>query len=175
LIFVTVGNAHNPFPRLVEAADRVAARLDEQVIVQSGHTPYQARHATQIPFLGLEEYEGLIARARIVVGHAGSGSVISAFRSGKPLILMPRRTCYGEHVNDHQLDLAGMLAADERVRVVHSAEELWAAIASPPRGHRAALRAAPLVGVLQAWIDRNLGGHGPARGSRAPGAKVGNV
>lgn len=153
MIFVTVGNAHNPFERLVRAADDVAARLEERVLVQSGHTRFQTRHAEQVAFLGLEDYEASAGQARLIVAHAGSGSVITAFRLGKPLILMARRKQFAEHVNDHQLELAAALRADPRVRVVENAEELWAAIASPPVGVAAEAGRAPLVEVLQAWVE----------------------
>jgi UDP-N-acetylglucosamine transferase subunit ALG13 len=161
LIFVTVGNAHNPFERLVRAADELAARLEEPVLVQSGHTAYQARHAEQVAFLGLDAYETAVQQARLIVAHAGSGSVIAAFRYGKPLILMPRRRQFGEHVNDHQLELTAALAADPRVRVVQNADELWAAIASPPVGRVANAGCPPLVGVLQMWLEAWIGGDRP--------------
>lgn len=153
LIFVTVGNAHNGFDRLVRAADEAAGRLEESVVIQSGHTRCATRHARCLPFLGLEEYETLAQEARLIVAHAGSGSVITAFRWGKPLILMPRRKRYGEHVNDHQLELAGALAGDERVRVVETAEELWRAIQSPPIGRTSGQGTPPLLRVLEAWLE----------------------
>jgi UDP-N-acetylglucosamine transferase subunit ALG13 len=154
LIFVTVGNSHNPFQRLIRAADDAAARLDEPVVIQSGHSPRDTRHARCVPFLGLDEYEAQARQSRLIVAHAGSGSVITAFRHGKPLILMARRKRFGEHVNDHQLELAGALRGDERVRVVESAEELWHAIQTPPSGRPAGTGTPPLLGVLGEWLER---------------------
>lgn len=154
MIFVTVGNAHEPFERLVRAADQAAARLAEPVLIQSGHTPYQVRHARCVPFLRLEQYEAVAREARLIVAHAGSGSVITAFGHGKPLILMARRKCYGEHVNDHQLELAVVLAADERVRVVDNVDELWQAIQTPPSARPAAAGVPPLLRVLGDWLER---------------------
>jgi UDP-N-acetylglucosamine transferase subunit ALG13 len=158
LILVTVGNAHHPFERLVHAADEIAARLEERVLIQSGHTPCQTRHAEQVAFLAVDDYEAAAAEARLIVAHAGSGSVITAFRQGKPLIVMPRLKRFGEHVNDHQLELAVALAGDSRVRVVQNAEELGAAIGTPPAGRVAEAGRAPLVGVLGAWLEAWVGG-----------------
>ncbi len=38
MIFVTVGTHHQGFDRLVQAADELAAELDEQVVIQRGVT-----------------------------------------------------------------------------------------------------------------------------------------
>ena len=99
MIFVTVGNARTPFLAWFEAADQAAARLDEEMVIQSGHTPYCAEHAQQVAFLDLDAFARAMRRARIIVAHAGCGSTMTAIQMGKPIIVMPRRKRFGEHVN----------------------------------------------------------------------------
>jgi UDP-N-acetylglucosamine transferase subunit ALG13 len=153
LIFVTVGNVRRPFVRLVEAADRAAALGDEEFFVQSGHTPYQTRCARQVAFLSLPEYDRLVAQARLVIAHAGSGSIIAAFRYGKPIIVMPRQKRYGEHVNDHQLEIAGQFARQGLLRRVDTFEELCAALQAPLLCVAGAnTRRPPLLAVLEDWV-----------------------
>jgi UDP-N-acetylglucosamine transferase subunit ALG13 len=45
----------------------------------------------------------LMARARIVVGHAGPGTVLDARRAGRLPVIVPRLARFGEVVDDHQV------------------------------------------------------------------------
>jgi UDP-N-acetylglucosamine--N-acetylmuramyl-(pentapeptide) pyrophosphoryl-undecaprenol N-acetylglucosamine transferase len=48
-----------------------------------------------------------IAEADVVITHAGVGSIIDSLEHGKAPLLAIRRAAQGEHVDDHQLDIAG--------------------------------------------------------------------
>ena len=39
------------------------------------------------------------------ITHGGTGAIIGAVKKGKKVIAVPRRAKYGEHVDDHQLQL----------------------------------------------------------------------
>lgn len=105
MIFVTTGT-QLPFARLIDAMAEIAPHLDERIVAQVG--PDTA------PRAGLDLHETLtpeafaqhFQEARVVVAHAGIGSILSAQRYGRPLILMPRRHDLGEHRNDHQMATA---------------------------------------------------------------------
>jgi UDP-N-acetylglucosamine transferase subunit ALG13 len=45
-----------------------------------------------------------------VVAHAGTGSALAALEAGKCAILVPRERAHGEHVDDHQVEMARELA-----------------------------------------------------------------
>jgi UDP-N-acetylglucosamine transferase subunit ALG13 len=62
--------------------------------------------------------------ARIVVAHAGMGSILMAAEAGKPIVILPRRADLGEHRNDHQLDTAAEMSALSNVHVVEDAAQL---------------------------------------------------
>jgi UDP-N-acetylglucosamine transferase subunit ALG13 len=64
---------------------------------------------------------------------------MSAIRLGKMPIVMPRRKRYGEHVNDHQVQLVDALAAEQRIIPVHEPEDLEAAVLEARRRTRTAL------------------------------------
>jgi UDP-N-acetylglucosamine transferase subunit ALG13 len=102
MIFVTTGT-QLPFPRLVSAMDDLAPRLGERIIAQIGPDPQPYPALEIIDHLLPARFESLIAEARVIVGHAGIGTIMAARRHGKPLILMARRHDLGEHRNDHQL------------------------------------------------------------------------
>ena len=46
-----------------------------------------------------------MAQADLVITHAGTGAIIGAVKQGKKVIAVPRLAKYGEHVDDHQLQI----------------------------------------------------------------------
>jgi len=126
LIFVTVGT-QLPFDRLVKAVDDWAAsRGIKDVVAQAGQSKLDAaaiRTFPAAPQAQIEEYE---RAAQLIVGHAGIGTILAAAELGKPLIIMPRRRCFGEHRNDHQLATADRFRERPGIYVAMSAEELHA-------------------------------------------------
>lgn len=58
--------------------------------------------------IGRNEYEKYVEQADVIISHAGTGSVIPPLKKGKKVIVFPRRECYGEHLDDHQLELANI-------------------------------------------------------------------
>ena len=62
-----------------------------------------ARGSTSSPFDELVEH---VRRARVVVSHAGVGSVLTALANGKRPVVVPRLHRFGEAVDDHQLPFA---------------------------------------------------------------------
>lgn len=105
VIFATVGT-QLAFPRLMEALDALAPQLGEEVVAQVGPDPGDYPNLKSQASVSPEEFEHLFTGARLVIGHAGVGTILSAKRFGKSLVLMPRRHALGEHRNDHQLATA---------------------------------------------------------------------
>lgn len=125
---ITVGNARQSFRRLLDAVAAHLSLLPPPVVVQHGHTPFSAAHCRAVDFMSMQEYADHISRARIVIMHAGAGSLIHALEAGKRPIVMPRRKKFGEHVNDHQVELAQALAAEGRVLLIESDRDLVVAL-----------------------------------------------
>ena len=105
MIFITVGT-QLPFPRLIQAMDVLAPDLGEEVFAQAGPEPGEVKNLDVLTHLAPAEFEAKFRAARVVVAHAGIGTILSAKRFGKPLVLLPRRADLGEHRNDHQLATA---------------------------------------------------------------------
>ncbi|ABV95845.1 glycosyltransferase 28 domain (plasmid) [Dinoroseobacter shibae DFL 12 = DSM 16493] len=101
MIFVTVGT-QLPFPRLIAAMAEEAARLQLEVTAQVGPDPGTWPGLTVHAHLPPPRFEALFAAAEVVVAHAGIGTILSARRMGKPLIICPRDAARGEHRNNHQ-------------------------------------------------------------------------
>lgn len=154
MIFVTTGT-QLPFARMIDAVARIAADLDEEIIAQVGpDTTARAfpTHATLAP----AQFTEFFTNARVVVAHAGIGSILSAKKFGKPVILMPRKHELGEHRNDHQMATArevdgipGVYIAwdEDQLAGFLSRDDLVACDTTPSP------RAAQLIDYLKAAID----------------------
>lgn len=102
MILVTVGMQLG-FDRLIEAMDAIAPTLGQEIIAQTGKGEYRPKHMEMHEKIAPQEFEALVERCSLIVSHAGIGSVLTAQRYGKPIILFPRRHALGEHRNDHQV------------------------------------------------------------------------
>jgi UDP-N-acetylglucosamine transferase subunit ALG13 len=125
VIFVTVGTCE-PFERLMLAVDEL--RLDERVVVQTGLSSTIPRHAETVDFLPYDELVALVREARLVVTHAGVGSILTALLNGAKPVVVPRLGRHGDAVDDHQLELAERLERMGLVELVRETSELAAAV-----------------------------------------------
>lgn len=107
MILVMLGTQNNSFHRLLEEIDKLIdiGKIQEEVIVQAGYTKYESKNMKIIDFLPSEELEKLEQQANCIITHGGVGSIIGSIEKGKKVIAVPRLKQYGEHVNDHQLDI----------------------------------------------------------------------
>jgi beta-1,4-N-acetylglucosaminyltransferase len=163
MILVTVGTNEARFDRLLLAVDGIAG--EEELIVQHGGSPVRPSGALCFESLPYEELGALIRRARVVVAHAGVGSVLTALANGKRPVVVPRLKRFGEAVDDHQLAFGRRLAEAGLVTFVEDPGGLRAAVAAPPEAASLELRADPrLVEDLRGYlvdVVRRRGEAGP--------------
>jgi len=129
-IFIALGTHPQQFNRLLEKVDSLLEerKLKAQVFAQTGNSTYKPEHFPSKKFLAPKEFEEEFKKADLAITHGGAGSIISALRYKKPLLIAPRLKEYGEHTDNHQLDLA--LALDKRGKAIAvlDLEKLGAAI-----------------------------------------------
>ena len=124
MIFVTVGTMF-PFDRLVRAIDEIAPFFaGEEFASQIGDSEYRPRNMSHWPMLSMQEFAGNVSRSKLIVAHAGMGSVITALGAQKPIVLLPRRQELGEHTTDHQVATANWLMRKKGVHVAMHEDEL---------------------------------------------------
>lgn len=123
MIFVTIGT-QIPFDRLIEMLDRIAPELDEEIYAQVLKGKYKPKHIKTLDFIEPDEFEEVFVQARLVVAHAGMGTILSALRNSKPLIIFPRIAALGEHRNDHQSATAMMIKEKKYAYVATNEKEL---------------------------------------------------
>ncbi len=128
MIFVTVSGW--AFERLIKAVDELvgSGKIKEKVVMQIGNTKYEPKNCEWFRFENLKRILELNRTARVVVAHAGAGCIITALQFKKPLVIVPRYKRFGEHVNDHQLDLAGALDTKGIAAAVYDISDLLSAI-----------------------------------------------
>jgi len=131
VILLTVGT-QLPFDRLVRLVDEIAPTLDQPVYAQIGRAIYLPRNMAYERAIDPVSFEALMAKTTLVVAHAGIGTVMTAQRHGKPLIVFPRLANLGEHRNDHQRATANALAGRKGIYVAHSPTELEVLLKLPP-------------------------------------------
>jgi UDP-N-acetylglucosamine--N-acetylmuramyl-(pentapeptide) pyrophosphoryl-undecaprenol N-acetylglucosamine transferase len=105
-----------PFLRLLWACAR-AVPADAAVLWQTGSTRWpddppsrRTESDRAVAALSPRALAAAFAAADVVVSHAGVGNALVALRAGKCPLIVPRRKRFGEHVDDHQAELAAWLA-----------------------------------------------------------------
>lgn len=103
MIFVTLGSQKFQFNRLLKAVDEL--QTDEEIFAQIGYSDYKPQNYNYKDFLDREEFAVWEEKADIVITHGGTGAIIGAVKKNKKVIAVPRLAKYGEHVDDHQIQL----------------------------------------------------------------------
>lgn len=121
MIFLTIGT-HEPFDRLIRAVDEWCALNGKgaQVFGQIADPRpegWRPRHFEWVARLSPQEYEQRCRSARLLVSHAGMGSILTALSYAKPIVIMPRRGHLRETRNDHQFTTVRMLGSRPGIHV----------------------------------------------------------
>jgi len=130
MIFVTVGTHTQGFERLVKEVDSLAGigKINDEVIMQIGNTEYEPKNCKWFRFESFKKILELNKNARVIITHAGAGCILTALQFEKPLIVVPRYKKFGEHINDHQCDLAEALDESGKAVALHDINELEGAL-----------------------------------------------
>ena len=129
MILVTVGASNLPFDRLVEAADGLSAG-GETVVLQYGAARVRPRRAVSFDYLPFTELQEWVSKARLVVCHAGIGSVGLCLSIGLHPIVVPRRKRLHECVDEHQVTFGRRLAELGLATTVEDVSQLPRAVRS---------------------------------------------
>ncbi|WP_035537133.1 glycosyltransferase [Paraburkholderia hospita] len=159
MIFLTVGT-QMPFDRLVRLTDCWAEKHPEvkvfAQICNGACTPVNINYSA---FLSREEMERLTTEATLVISHAGMGSILTARRLRKPIVVVPRQHRLNEHRNDHQIDTARSLEGLVGIHVCWQESEFDEIIKSALEGaqrldfDRQDRGSSDLSSCLAAWVN----------------------
>lgn len=124
MIFLSVGT-QLPFDRMVRLVDQWAARNPSlEIYGQILNGDFSPRHFQYSSHLASEVFVRHFREADLIVSHAGMGNIITSLELQKPIIVVPRRSEFREHRNDHQLATVEKFRSYESVFAVENLGEL---------------------------------------------------
>ena len=125
MIFVTLGTQDKKFTRLLDCIEKNIKNgvIKDEVIVQAGSTSYQSDVMEIKPFLDRDEFKKYLMDAKVIITHGGVGTILEALKNGKKVIGAARLEKYGEHVNDHQVQLLTRFDEDKYIIYAENLDE----------------------------------------------------
>ena len=107
MVLITLGTQDKPFNRLLEEVDKQIelGNIKDEVIVQAGFTKYTSKNMKIFDLVDREKFGELINNCDLLITHGGVGSILTGLKNKKKVIAVPRLSKYGEHVNDHQVQI----------------------------------------------------------------------
>jgi len=158
MILVTVGTHNQPFDRLLKEIDRLVEQeeIKDKVIAQIGYSKYKPRNYQYFTFTSWKKILKLNNIADIIITHGGAGNLILASHINKPIVVVPRMKHYGEHVDNHQLQLVRELEKQGRVIAVYDINELGKAVKkakSFKSGKRSREKERRIVSIVRHYIE----------------------
>jgi len=126
MIFVTVGLEKFSFSRLIRAVDSLARRdiLKEEVFMQIGSGDYVPQHCSWKEKMSFALFIRRLESCRIVISHAGVGTILLSIQNNKIPIVIPRLKRFKEAVDDHQLDLVRELDKSNAIIPLYDMRDL---------------------------------------------------
>jgi UDP-N-acetylglucosamine transferase subunit ALG13 len=129
VILVTIGSVM-PFDRLIRVVDQLAPSWpDDKCFAQIGDGKYEPVNMRFSRMLGTREFAEAVKASRLIIAHAGMGSVITAMEANKPIVILPRKMEFEEHTTDHQMATARWLSGRRGVYVAFEEADLSRAVA----------------------------------------------
>lgn len=126
MIFVCLGTQIFQMNRLLKELDRLIAlgEIQEPVFAQTGKSDYVPQHFGYKAFITPDEYQKSVDEADMIITHGGTGAIVKALKAGKQTIAVPRLYKYGEHENDHQLQIVDFFTDNGYILKVSEMDEL---------------------------------------------------
>lgn len=126
MIFVTLGSQKFQFNRLLKELDKIVenGKVQEEIFAQIGYSDYKPQNYQYKDFIDREEFQEIMNRSDIVIAHGGTGAIIIAVKQGKKVIAVPRLAEYGEHVDDHQMQLVKEFEESGIIKAVYDVKNL---------------------------------------------------
>ncbi len=135
MILITVGTEKFPFNRLMNWLDTLITSgflnpQNEEIVVQYGSCTVLPSQVKGFHIIPGNQFLELVQKARLIIAHCGEGTIDLLSQMNKPFLLVPRCKDLGEHVDNHQLELAQALQT-QGINVAHCPQDLEDFLADP--------------------------------------------
>lgn len=126
MILVTLGTQRFPFNRLLLAIDELVGNgsIKEQVFAQVGHSTYKPKHYEFTKMISSNSMDEYVKKCSLIITHSGTSSIIGGLKEQKKVIVVPRQKKFGEHVDDHQIEIAQMFEKKGMIEAVYDIDIL---------------------------------------------------
>lgn len=130
MILVSVGSQKFQFNRLLKEVDRLIEEkiIEDTVFAQIGVSDYKPKNYEYVDFLTQDEFNKKIDECSLIITHAGTGIIINSLKKGKKVIALPRLVEYGEHVDNHQIQLLKEFENSNLIKAVYDVKDLKKAL-----------------------------------------------
>ena len=128
MIFITLGTQKFQFDRVLKEIDKLIEEgklKKEDLQVQCVFSEYVPKNFEIFDLKPQNEIDELIDKAEVIITHSGTGSIIGALKKKKKLIIIPRLKKYGEHVDNHQMELAELFNEKFNIPIVLDVKDLY--------------------------------------------------
>lgn len=107
MIFVTLGSQKFQFNRLLKKIDDLIEEgvIKEEVFAQIGYSNYIPSNYNYNRFIDRDEFNNYIEKSDLIITHGGTGLIVNAIKKDKKVIAVARMQKYGEHIDNHQLEI----------------------------------------------------------------------
>lgn len=123
MILVLCGTQKQDFSRMLAEVEKLAP--NNRIVVQLGHTDFYSDKMELFDFMAHDKLKLLYDQAKVIMTHAGAGSMFTAIEKRKKTLVFPRLQKYNEHVDDHQLQLAEKLAELGYLLVFNDGDDIF--------------------------------------------------
>ena len=159
MVLVMLGTQNNSFHRLLEEVEKCidSGLIDEEVIVQAGGTTYNSDKMLILSLITNDELKKYIEKASYIICHGGVGSIVSGIKAGKKVIAVPRYEMYGEHVNDHQVQIVESFNEQGLICGIQNVGDLENAIAKINnfKPQKFISNTENMINIIEDFIDKN--------------------
>ena len=160
MIFVCTGTQIYQFNRLLEELDRLIenGKINDEIFAQIGASTYTPKNFSYKRFLSYDEFNEYQDKANLIISHAGTGALIGASKKGKNIIAIPRLAKFGEHIDDHQLQVTEVLEKEGYVRAVYDINRLCKAIEDSNKCpiQKAYCRESNVIKIIEGFINESV-------------------
>lgn len=159
MILVTLGTQDKPFNRLLEKIEEQieAGNIKEEVVVQAGYTKYESNNMKIFDLVDREEFQNLITKCDLLITHGGVGSILTGLKNNKKVIVCPRLSKYGEHMNDHQIQIVANFAKEGYILEYQDGADLGELLkkAKKFKAKKFKSNTSNFVSIIEEFIDKD--------------------
>ena len=120
MILIITGTQKFQFNRLLKEIDILKKnnKISHEIFAQIGHSTYKPNTYNFVRFLKGNAFRDRVLKADLIITHGGSAAITTSLKNNKKVIAVPRLKEFGEHVDNHQLEVVSKLKQEGLIEMV---------------------------------------------------------